>query len=483
MKRILDNKLVYYLFVQFFVFIISIIKVPVFTSFFKPEAVGDYALAVSILSYIEIIFLSWISSTFWRFIYEDKIVKGFIHFIALAKPLFAFILSASFLLILGLLYYFRMSPGVFHILIAGYFSIIIQQAVAIYFLYLQAVKQTKKWSLLYLLQQVSAFAIFLLITIKWQTGPVSVYISSLVVNLLFGFAILLYHRKRMPQLFKKSKFALQKQLFSYSYLALGANVLLLILNNADRFLIYHLKGGSDLGRYSQSYSLASVGFSSAIQAFTTFFLPFYNHSIVKTDTPQHNAAIIKLYLILFTPIMVLLILNSSTLTHLFLAPSFQGLHTVFSWVVAGIYCYGLANFFEIRLKLLNQIVRVDVILLAIALLNIVLNWTLLSFTGLVTPAIVTFVSYSVLLTAFIISNQNYMKQLHLSKPFFYVVLVNGCVAVIHFLVHFFAINISNEVLFGVDIIITLILNAILFYRYWDVFQFSYKLTHTVDQGS
>src|SRR5688500_16447611 len=68
--QIVFNKLVFY-FIGYGVVILStLIKVPLLTNLFTSEELGVYSIIVSGLSYIEIIFFSWISGTIWRHVYN-----------------------------------------------------------------------------------------------------------------------------------------------------------------------------------------------------------------------------------------------------------------------------------------------------------------------------------------------------------------------------------------------------------------------------
>jgi O-antigen/teichoic acid export membrane protein len=234
----------------------------------------------------------------------------------------------------------------------------------------------------------------------------------------------------MPFYLKKFSFTTvdakhYKNLFSYSVLLTITNIFFTALNNGDRFIIDHYKSKEKLGQYSLNYSLATVGFSSFIQLFTTIFLPAYIKNIGSKGNNQSNIRIIQIYVLIFSPLLCFFIFNSSIFTEIFLGEGFRGFSPIFNWVAAGIYCYGFANFFETRLKILNRIKTVAIILGVHTIVNLVLNMLLLKYLEMNIAAIVTFASYLSVTIFFVAKNWMFFLSLNLLMIFQRIVLASA----------------------------------------------------------
>src|SRR5688572_3285012 len=372
-----------------FIFCFGLFKLPFLTNFFKPEQLGIYAVINSFLSYIDIVFFSWINGTIGRYIYDKK----FQSYSTLLSGIFP-LLCLAILLAGTTTFFLSFLVANTNILMIAFLSGLTNQLLSLYLTCLLYKHYVSRWCVFVCLQNLLSFLLLIAFVVFYELDIRSIFLSTLVGNgvLLVIYLIPRYLRKS-GIVFLRGNLNLYKSLFSFSIMLTITNIFLTALNNADRFIIDYHKSREKLGQYSQNYSLATVGFYSFVQLFSTIFSPLYIKNLSSGERPESNIKIVQLYLLIFFPVLCFLIFNSSPLTDILFGKEFRGFSEIFSWVAAGIFCYGFANFFETRLKIFNRVRTVASILAIHVCLNIVLNMLLLKWFSINIAAIVTFFCY------------------------------------------------------------------------------------------
>lgn len=395
-----------------FIFSFGLFKLPFLTNYFKPEQLGIYAVINSFLSYIDVVFFSWINGTIGRYVYDRK----FQNYSTLLSGIFPFLCLA--ILLAGATTFFLSFLVIANtnILMIAFLSGLTNQLLSLYFTCLLYKHYISRWCVFVCLQNLLSFLLLITFVVFYKLDIRSIFLSTLVGNsILLVFYLIPRYLRKSGIVFLLGNLNLYKSLFSFSVLLTITNIFLTALNNADRFIIDYYKSKEKLGQYSQNHSLATVGFYSFVQLFSTIFSPLYIKNISSGERPQSNIKIVQLYLLIFFPVLCFLIFNSSSLTDILFGKEFRGFSEIFNWVAAGIFCYGFANFFEIRLKIFNRVGTVAVILGIHACLNIVLNMFLLKWFTINMAAVVTFFCYFSIMLCFIFKNWIFFLQLNLSE--------------------------------------------------------------------
>ena len=405
----------YFLLAQITLFLIGIIKIPLYTRLFLPGEIGMYSWSVAFLSYIDIIFLSWVNATLWRFIYTEKKTKFFFSLLTNILPLFIVIALISFSVTLVLLSLITLPPQIKTLISVGFFSILSQQVLSFVLFYFHAYKQFKKWSLVIIIQQIFTLLLFLICYYYFKLGLLGIFYSTIILNTAIILFYSLKHFNLLKVLITELRTTYAKDYFKYSYLSIILSLCLMILNNSDRFFIYYLKNETDLGLYSQYYGLASVGFFSAIQAFNSYFGPSYNLALTKPNAYYINLSVIKLYLLLFTPLAIFSLINNEVLINFLFAEKYHGYNSVFNWALIGLYFFGFYNLLEVRMKFLNQIKTVIVALTLVVLLNIIANYFFLTIFDFRIASIISFFCYLILLLYSIVKNYSFISKIKLKN--------------------------------------------------------------------
>ena len=403
--------MLYYALGYFCIFSFGLFKIPVITNFFKPEQLGNYFLINSFLTYIDVLFLSWINGTIWRHVHDNRF-PTYNSLVSSIIPIFgiAVILSLCTTILLSLL----LNLWDIQIILIAFFTSLSGQVISLYGSYLLYKTNVKHWSMLVCIQNICSFLLLVVLMLN-ETSIINIFLSVLITNILILFFYI------TPKHFRTRSFSIHfekntyKSLLSYSLILIVTNICITVLNNGDRFLIQHFKGEKSLGIYAQNYSLATVGFFSFIQAFTTLFLPTFMKGIAAKAENGINSKIVRMYLLFFTPTFCFLLVNSFRITELLLGDEFRGYASIFNWVLAGTYCLGFANFFETRLKFLNKIKLVSFSFFAIAIINLLINFILLKIYSINVSAIITFGSYFILLVLFLWFDRPYFQNLQIGS--------------------------------------------------------------------
>jgi O-antigen/teichoic acid export membrane protein len=390
-------------YLSFFVF--SFIKIPLLSYFYEPGEVGIYALSVSILSYLHIFVFSWIAGTFWRFIYDENFTGSKQKFLNAIIPIIIVSAVLGTVIISAIAFFYR-NADLNTLLIYGFLSVILQELASIYILFLQSSKKIKLWGIVLLLQNIAAIILLFVLIYFVEMDIYSVFLSTIFFNSLLLLVLLFRHTKFFWAALRPDIRLFEKTFIMYALVLILINFSWMLLNNADRFVIQHHKGEYDLGLYSQSYSLGYLSLYAVIQLFTTIFLPVYNRNIVRIENPEINNQIIMMYLLLMTPIFLVLFVSGTELTTLILSEKFEGYGSVMSIVLAGIYLFGIANFLEIRLKLSGKAMMVASVIFFVAVFNILANVILLKYYSFQVSAVISFISYGLALVLFLIFNYN-----------------------------------------------------------------------------
>jgi O-antigen/teichoic acid export membrane protein len=389
----------------------GIIKIPLLTTFFNPEQLGLYALIISFLTYIDILFFSWISGTISKHVY-DKRVQSYSNLVAGIFPILMLSSLLAFIFVYLLSFFINIPDRVkFYIAFLASFS---NQIATFYLTYTLYKNYIGKWCAFTCMQNAINLACLLALIIWFKMGIESIFLSVLIANIILFVILLLPHiikRKKAISFLKKN--SLHKTFFSYSVLLTGANIFYTALNNGDRFIIDYHKGKEKLGQYAQNYSLASIGFASFTNLFTTIFSPVYIKNLSEETNEDANNKIIQLYILLFTPLLCILIFNGDVFTKLLLGKEFWRFSVIFDWIVAGTYLYGFANFFQARLKMSNSVKKLVLLLAASSCLNLLLNFFFLKKATIEAAAIITFVTYFLFLASLLYNDWKYFLSLQL----------------------------------------------------------------------
>ncbi len=148
----------------------------------------------------------------------------------------------------------------------------------------------------------------------------------------------------------------------------------------------------DVGIYSVSYNLASgaIQLPAAILLLATY--PIIMETFTKNGEKETSLVLGKiftLYFIFLTPAIFGIAALSKGIVNILLGNSFQAGYIVLPWVSAGIFCFGLTQYFYKPLELREKTKILSILVLLMAILNIILNLFFIPTFGILGAAVGT----------------------------------------------------------------------------------------------
>lgn len=183
----------------------------------------------------------------------------------------------------------------------------------------------------------------------------------------------------------------------------------LLIDYSDRYMIQRLLGLDMLGIYSVGYGFGML-ILVPINAFSTAWPPFYMAYIKKQEEAKVIfSKVIEYYLIIFGFLIILLFLFSKPLLSIFTSSDYHS-----SWVVVGIvaasYMFrGCYLIFQAGICFAERFDIISLIDFSGAILNIILNYFLISSYGILGAALATLISYAFISISGLIVGQKFLS--------------------------------------------------------------------------
>ena len=181
-----------------------------------------------------------------------------------------------------------------------------------------------------------------------------------------------------------------------------------VLNFSDRFFLQHYRTISDVGVYALGYKFGFMLNFLLIQPFFMIWPPRL-YALAKRDDAKETVSRVGTYfcLILTTGVLVL----SATIhdvIRVIAGPDYQAAYRIVPLIALAYLCQGMTSYFQVPLFLTKRTPYIALTGAVGGVLNIVLNWTLISRFGAMGAAWATFLSFAfVAIMAFVVSQQIY----------------------------------------------------------------------------
>ena len=380
-----------YLSAEIFIRSLSFISVPIFTRLLLPDEYGILAIFSSIVEVFGILLGFNIRGAVSRYYYEKS--NDFAEFLG---SNLLFVLFFNFFAI-SLIHLFKYRIANFFVIIPYLFIIaIFISAFTIpcnmYLSYLQASKQSKKYSLI----SINKGILSLIVSIIWvyllkENRYYGTVYSSLLITTVFAFYMIY-------KLVKLSKINFKLEHIKYS-IKFGVPLIPhafsgFILAFFDRIIINQLTGSLNTGLYSFAYSVGMI-MNTVIMAMTLAWVPIFYENLANKDFKKiDNLAYNYSKYIYFTAIG--LILFSKELVFLMAAKKYHTALPIVPIIIisyVGVFLYTLYGNYSFYRKKTGLI---SLATLFAGGINIGLNYWLIPIYGYIAAAYTTLVSYFLL---------------------------------------------------------------------------------------
>ena len=391
---------------------IGFIKTPIFTRHFDKDSFGHLGLVSITFAFLGMFLFSWISSCLWRF-YGRYEVSG--RLTILYSNLFFLFLTSFGLLVLISIGWFWSSEGelmkeligysflqmVFNQLFVGYMVVVRLKAKAGFYNFFQG------------LRAVTGLLTALVLVFYFKSDITALVSSLALVDAVCILLLTVLNPAKIMLRFKEINPLVLKELLQYGSMGLILNISLLSISYSDRYIIAMFCELEEVGIYDQVAKISQL----SIMALITIYFNTINPSLLKKLDTDFKAALthIQKYVLVFIvfggPIVCYLALFSEEIAGLLLGEAFREGYVLMPYIFLGTYLHGLSNFFELRLKFSDKLLRLSMVALTVAGLNIILNFIFVRNFGYQWAAYTTLASYLIMILLLFVKDVEVLSTL------------------------------------------------------------------------
>jgi len=380
---------------------------PIYTRFLTPEEFGLYTLSLVTAEFIFSILFHWLTSSFFRFYYEECQNGREIELKATAITI-TFVNIIIVTIIYCIIIYFlpvypKLKEALYYgiPLIMGKVLMLFQQSKH------RAVSDIKRYTLMDILQAVFGFGISLFLIMKFHLAE-----KGLLLGTSAGLFIAILYDISFYKDFKISAFSKEifKNLAKYGIpigLGIAANVIVI---KADRFMLEYFISPDAVGVYSAGYTLAS---GSLGMIFMLIGLPLHPiiyeaNSIDGIDEAIKKLVNVGLILLFITlPATVGIILTRVELVNLLLGEEFREIGIeIIPLLCIGFFLMSMkTHFFDTIFHLIKKTNLMAMTMIPASIINVILNAILIPKYGINGALYATVVSFSfAIVTGYVLSH-------------------------------------------------------------------------------
>jgi O-antigen/teichoic acid export membrane protein len=251
----------------------------------------------------------------------------------------------------------------------------------------------------YLLISLSRFFLFvffnLLLVWYWDRGLKGVFEANLIVVLIVFSFLLPVYRKYFSG---KISFEILKKMLLFGVPTIFTILALRIIDLADRRIILHFLGESQLGQYAVPYTLGMVGIMVFVNSFRIAWQPFFLSISSKPEAKSVFSRTATYYAVFISLVFMVMVLFRNEIFSLYdmtdkFPVSLSNIipYIAFSYIMYGFYVIMLAGVF-----IKKRTIFLPLAALTGAVLNVGLNFIFIPEFGIIGAAYTTIIAYTVM---------------------------------------------------------------------------------------
>ncbi len=378
--------------------LIGFIKTPVFTRHFGKDSFGQLGLVTITFAFLGMLLFSWISSCLWRY-YSRYEASGRLT-ILYSNLFFLFLLSLGLLTLISAIWLWDSDNYLIQQLIVySFLQMIFNQ---LFLGYMVVVRLIGKSGYYNIFQGIRALfgLLIALILVFYLNAEITALVSSLALADALSLLFLTFLNPAKLKLgLKEINISVLKELLHYGSMGLILNISLLSISYSDRYIIAMFYNLEEVGIYDQVSKISQL----SVMALITIYFNTINPSLLRRLDADFKGALIHIqaYILAFVffgfPIVFYLSLFSEEIADVLLGEAFREGYLLMPYIFLATYLYGLSNFFELRLKFSNKLLKLSFVALITALFNIILNLIFVSNFGYHWAAYTTLCSYMIMI--------------------------------------------------------------------------------------
>lgn len=391
----------------------SFVTTPILTRLFLPAEYGNWALALSVSSFLVALAASGLGSAVIRFYpaYKAKSsLKTFFTTMSIFTGLItAFIAGAGYLII-------SLFRDQFPRALTDYLPLILlifisQSVFTVFMALLRAQEKSGTFTTFQLLNNYGSLGMGLLLVIGFGLRIDGLLWGS-VLTLAFVLPVLIFLASKDVN-FRLHYFNLQDglRMFEYAWPLTLGGVAMWGLRLSDLFIISFFKSDHDVGLYTVSYNISAKSIELLVSLFLLSVSPLIMNTWErqgKTMTEENLAMVTRVYLIVCLPAVVGLSILALPFVALLTAPEYHAGYKIVGFVTTSSFVWGLANIAQTGMTVKKNTRRLGANQIFAASLHIGLAILLVPRFGYGAAAVTTLIGYTTLLILHTIASRPHL---------------------------------------------------------------------------
>jgi O-antigen/teichoic acid export membrane protein len=431
--------------------VVNFIGLLVFTHIFSPEDYGNYFLALTTITVMNMIGSSWVNNSILRFYPEFKLRGNLSELFS--NTAFSFIFSNILITLLYLFGFFVLQTHLPEQLVPflqlGIFSYLAWSSYFMLLHFLRASMQAATFSRFEIFSATGKFLLALALVLFLKMGAVSLLWGMLLINL----TLVIFIARRLS-LFEKMNWGLLSPSVASGFLKYGFPLALSSLSAwllmlSDRYLLQYFRSAKDVGIYSVSFSVVdgSLGLLYSILMLAAYpIIVMTWEEKGKATTQQLITELSRYFFILCVPALVGISILGKEVFSLFAGENFVESFRLVPFFAFCSISQGLFHYVGKSFELYKKTSILALIFFVAGTINILLNLLFIPAHGYMGAGTAKTISYGVLLILGIAASYSFMPWIAPLRSLSKVVassILMGVVVV--FLKQFLGVSVINLV--------------------------------------
>lgn len=393
---------------------VSMLLLPITTRLFAPASYGNYVLAVSTLTLLQLVANAWLSSTIIRFYARAEMEQDTER---LDSTAFALILLQSFgasLLFVVVLLLIRGSiqPELFYLMLIVPVQMFAFNLLVLPTQVLRARRQLGSYNIITITKTILPPVVGITVCLLMDRNVVGMMAGAAAASWLLvpiGYMLCFTANTRPKLSFFDRSWA--SKILAFGVPLIPALLMVEILDLSDRFIIGAYRGTVETGIYAASYSVAALTMqliTLLVTAATAPLIVSIWEQQGRKPTESFLAFVTRVLILIGAPAVVGMSLLSKQIMVLFSTEDYVAGAVIIPFVAGGVFLLGLQWIAQRGMMLANKTKSIMILYTTVGLLNIVLNIVLVPRFGYVAAAWTTFGCYVMLLILIALGSAPYL---------------------------------------------------------------------------
>lgn len=400
-------------------FLLGLISFPILARIFTVEQYGLVALISGTVTVAVVLSKFGLQTSVQRFYQEHAVslapenLKRYYSTVYLTAGFLGILVSVPF----AILAFYRYLP---HSVVSDQIQMLCGYASGLIFLrsvssmmtnLLQVEGRTTAYNLQQILTRAATISVTVLLLLSWRRDPAVFFVGTVTVELAAVLIMAAYLLRRGRLSLTEFDWTICRESVIFGFPMMGTEILWLILDSGDRFLVEGFLGPKQLGLYAAAYNISGYIRDSLSSPLYLALFPIVMEVWVNKGREQTQAFLTKsmnYFVLASIGIVVASGVCASDAINIVASPKFNEAHRLLPYLVTGMMISALSMFLKSGLMIYKKTVLMFKVNLFSCIVNVVMNIVLLPRIGLLGAALATLCSFIVMTSLFAYYAQVYL---------------------------------------------------------------------------